>query len=61
MSRKNRDLSLTMKPLTKSELQKLRQQHVRSWSVVVKPLKDEVRKSEQLTDRDFAIRINARA
>ena len=61
MKRKTRVLSLTTKQLSKSALQQLKRDHARSWAEVVKPIKEAVRRSEQLTDEDFAVRINARS
>jgi hypothetical protein len=48
------------KPVAKATIQKLRREHAR-WETVARPIKEAVRQSEQLTDRDFAIRINARS
>jgi hypothetical protein len=61
MKRKTSGPLLTKKPLSKGALQQLKRDHARSWSAVVKPIKEAVRRSEQLTDKDFAIRINARS
>ena len=52
--------TLTSKPLKKAVIQQLKRKHARMWTEVSKPIKDAARRSEQLTDKDFAIRINAR-
>jgi hypothetical protein len=61
MNRKKPRPVLTMKPLPKSVLQDLKREHARSWQAVVMPIKEAVRRSEQVTDKDRAIRINARS
>jgi hypothetical protein len=57
---KRRRTSLSSKKLAKSTLQQLKREHSRDWATALKPIKDAVKQSEQLTDRDFKIMINAR-
>lgn len=57
----NKRVVLTKKPLSKGDLLKLKREHTKTWGAVVQPLKDAIRKTEQITDRDRGIRINARS
>jgi hypothetical protein len=61
MTTVKRRIVLTKKPLSKSTLLKLKREHARSWGAVVGPIKAAIRRSEQITDKDLAIRINARS